>query len=359
MKNKDCKEGLKSIIVDLIKSEIFNHNHLESKLITLQNDRICVQLSNYGARVVSLWTADRKGVFEDLVLGCDTVADYFLDDYKYMGATIGRYANRISKAKFSIDNIEYKLAANENENILHGGLKGYHAVWWKVEEVSDTKCVMSYLSKDGEEGFPGDLRLSLTFEISDNGALDIICIADASKPTPLNISNHTYFNLSGNLSESILNHRLKINADSYLPVDDEMIPLGNPERVGGTAFDFRELKKIGQDIKSNHPQILRNKGYDHSLILDKPVHNGAPVYVEEPISGRCLSLYTNQVAVQLYTANEMDCIGKKRKRYKDYSAFCLESQYYPDSPNNSSYPSTLVIPGKRYIHSTKYLFGLC
>ncbi|MBL8231122.1 MAG: galactose mutarotase [Bryobacterales bacterium] len=330
------------------------------RLFTLNNKNgVRVAITNYGGIITSLHTPDRKGKPGDIVLGFDTL-DGYLKGHPYFGALVGRYANRIGKAQFSLAGKQYKLAANNGENHLHGGLKGFDkAVWTARESSSADRCSLelSYLSKDGEEGYPGNLSVKVVYTLSDSNELRIDYSARTDRDTVLNLTNHTYFNLAG--SGDILKHQLTLQANHYTPVDTGLIPTGELRSVAGTPFDFTKPVAIGSRIDQADQQLKLGKGYDHNFVL-----SGAPgplrVFgeVSDPASGRTLTLSTTQPGVQFYTGNFLDgSLEGKGRKYTFRSGFCLETQHFPDSPNRPSFPTVVLKPGSEYHSSTVWKFG--
>jgi aldose 1-epimerase len=316
------------------------------------------RIMTYGAILVSLKTPDRSGVLADVNLGFDTLEGY-LGTHPYFGAIIGRYGNRIAKARFTLDGAEYRLAVNNNENTLHGGLKGFDKVVWTAEPVrgaSGAGLKLTYLSRDGEEGYPGNLAVTVVYTLTDANALEIRYEATTDKPTVLNLTNHAYWNLKGEGKGDILGHVLRLEADRITAVDSpvNLIPTGEIAPVSGTPFDFTTPHPIGERI------AMVEGGYDHNFVLRSG--GGTPAlaaHVEEPESGRVMEVWTDQPAIQLYTGNFLDgsVVGKGGKAYKKHYAFCLETQHYPDSPNHPNFPSTVLRPGEVYRTVSEYRFS--
>ena len=332
----------------------------EADLYVLTNKNgIEVAITNYGGTVVSIKVPDRKGAFEDVVAGYDNVQDYTAGR-NHFGGTIGRYANRIGHAEFALNGVTYKLAKNNGENHLHGGIRGFDKVLWTADDISHPQLPvlhLRYLSRDGEEGYPGNLTVSLTFALTDKNELKIDYEATSDKDTVINLTNHSYFNLAG--SENILGHQLTLFASRFTPVDSGLIPTGELRRVGGTPFDFRKSTAIGSRISENDEQLKRGNGYDLNWVLDAE-GNGKPklgARVIEPQTGRVLEVWTTEPAIQFYTGNSLDGSSRgKGKTYEFRSAFCLETQHYPDSPNHANFPSTLLRRGAHYRSETIYKF---
>ena len=329
-------------------------------IFTLTNrNGIEARIMNYGGIVVSLKAPDRDGKLADVVLGFDSLAGYIDSPSPYFGALIGRYGNRIGHARFTLDGVEYKLAANNGENSLHGGTRGFNKVVWTPRELPDGGLELNYLSKDGEEGYPGNLKVTVTYRLTDLNELSIDYAATTDKDTVLNLTNHSYFNLKGAGEGDILGHAVMLNADRFTPVDAGLIPTGELRAVSGTPFDFRKATAIGARIDQNDEQLKLGKGYDHNWVLNK---NDAALSlaarVEEPSSGRVLEVHTTEPGVQFYTGNFLDGTikGKGGKVYARRSGFCLETQHFPDSPNKPKFPTTVLKPGQRFHSRTVYRF---
>lgn len=330
----------------------------EVSLFTLENRRnLTVKIITYGGIITSILTPDQKGKPDDIVLGFNSLEDY-LGKHPYFGALIGRYGNRIAKGKFSLNGKEYRLAVNDGENHLHGGLVGFDKVVWDAEELRDDAEVgvrLSYLSKDGEEGYPGNLHTTVTYLLNDQNELKIAYKAATDQPTVVNLTNHAYFNLAGAGSGDILDHEIMINAHRYTAITDDLIPTGELKPVQGSALDFTTVKRIGADINKV------KGGYDHNYVLDKAGNEltlAAKVF--EPKSGRILEVFTTEPGIQFYTGNFLDgtLTGKEGKPYGKYAGFCLETQHFPDSPNQPGFPGTLLNPGDLYQQVTIYKFSV-
>jgi aldose 1-epimerase len=332
-------------------------------VFTLTNAKgVEVKAITYGGIIQSLRVPDKAGRSADIVLGFDSLEGY-LKDHPFFGAIIGRYGNRIGKAQFTLNGQTYKLAANNGPNHLHGGTKGFDKVLWTGEAVQDTRgaaVAFSRTSPDGEEGYPGNLKLRVVYVLTDDNSLIVDYDATTDKATPVNLTQHSYFNLAGEGSGDILGHELMINADRYTPVDDTLIPTGELASVAGTPFDFRKPVAIGARINDNHPQLANGKGYDHNWVLNR---KGAGLQlaarVREPKSGRTLEVQTTEPGIQFYAGNFLDGTikGKGGHVYGHRSGFCLETQHYPDSPNQPKFPSTILQPGQTYKTSTVFKFG--
>jgi aldose 1-epimerase len=331
-------------------------------LYTLTNSHgMEAAITNYGGTVVSLKTPDRKGVMGDVILGFDSVEPY-LGTHPNFGTLIGRYGNRIGKAKFSIDGKEYTLAKNNGENSLHGGVQGFGKVVWTAKEVTrkdGPALELTYVSKDMEEGFPGTLTSTVVYTLTNDNELKLEYKATTDKPTVVNLTNHTYFNLAG--GGDILNHQLMIAADKFTPVDAGLIPTGELKPVDGTPFDFRKPTAIGARINAADEQIKVGGGYDHNWVLNggQTATPRMVVRVTEPTSGRWMEVSTTEPGVQFYTGNFLDGTikGKGGTVYAKRSGLCLETQHFPDSPNKPAFPTTLLKPGATYQTTTIYKFG--
>jgi aldose 1-epimerase len=329
------------------------------ELYVLTNGKMTVKIMTYGGIITELDVPDRDGKPGDVVLGFDTL-DGYLAGHPYFGAVIGRVANRIAKGRFTLDGREYSLAVNNGPNSLHGGLKGFDKVVWKGEDVSGpagAAVKLTYLSKDGEEGYPGNLSVSVTYTLTAEDELKIDYSANTDKATPVNLTNHSYFNLAGPAAGTILGHELMLAADRYTPADDTLIPTGDIKPVQGTPLDFTTPTTIGARID----QLEGDPGgYDHNYVLRGGL--GAPVLaarVREPRSGRVLEVFTTEPGLQLYSGNFLDGTleGKGGVLYRKHQGFCLETQHFPDSVNHAGFPSTILRPGSTYTQTTIYKFS--
>ncbi len=331
------------------------------ELYTLKNAKgMEADISTYGGVIVSLKVPDRAGALGDVVLGFDDFQGYLLPP-PYFGALIGRYGNRIGHARFTLDGVVYTLAKNDGDNSLHGGKRGFDKVLWHARPLNRQSLELTYLSKDGEEGYPGNLSVTVVYTVTDHNELKIDYTAKTDKDTVLNLTNHSYFNLAGQGQGDILAHQLTLNADRYTPVDKGLIPTGELRSVAGTPFDFRQPHAIGERIGSGDEQIKLGGGYDHNFILNRSSGGlSLAAKVTEPASGRIMEVFTTEPAIQFYTGNFLDGTihGKGGKVYGRRSALCLETQHYPDSPNHPSFPSTELRPGETYHTTTVYRFAV-
>jgi len=332
------------------------------QLYTLANIHgIQVQVMTYGATIIALKTPDRSGQVQNIVLGFDSLEPY-LAGVPYLGATVGRYANRIANARFTLNGRSYQLDKNDGPNTLHGGFQGFDKRVWKAEAGEDHRVArlrLNYVSAAGEGGFPGELTAHVTYELSDDDALMIEYQAVSTEATPVNLTNHAYFNLAADPQQTILDHRLMINADRFTPVDATLIPLGNLQAVAGTPFDFRKPKVIGSRIENDALQLRLGHGYDHNFALKKPRAGALTLaaVLSDPASGRSVEVRTTQPGLQFYTGNFLGgSSGGLEASFKRRSAVCLETQHFPDSPNQPSFPSAILQRGQTYSEITTWKF---
>jgi aldose 1-epimerase len=339
-------------------------NGTEVALYTLVNDRgMKAAITTYGGIVVSLHIPDREGKLEDVVLGFDTLEEY-VDHNPYFGCLVGRYGNRIAKARFTLEGVEYVLAQNDGQNHLHGGRQGFDKRVWMAQAVESAfgpSLVLRYTSPDGEEGYPGTLSIEVVYTLTGDNALRIDYTATTDKTTVVNLTNHSYFNLSAGAADDILGHEMQIHADRFTPVDDSLTPTGELRPVAGTPLDFRTSTPIGARIDADDEQLKFGGGYDHNWIVNGQAGNLRPAArVYEPISGRIMEVLTTEPAVQFYAGNMMppSMPGKGGRTYLRRGGLCLETQHYPDSPNHPSFPSTVLVPGEVYETTTVFSFSV-
>jgi len=332
--------------------------------VTLTNGAgMSAKIMTLGATLQSLTVPDKAGHKDDVVLGYDTAQEY-LTRPNFFGASVGRYANRIAKGKFSLDGKTYSLATNDGPNSLHGGTKGFDKRMWKIDSVAsgaDAKVVMSYVSADGEEGFPGELKVTATYSLNEQNELKLEYRATTSKPTVLNLTNHSYFNLSGNDARDVTGNMVTLHAARFTPVDSTLIPTGERAAVAGTPFDFRRPHRVGDRIRDAKDQQIRyGRGYDHNFIVDGAAGALRPAaVVSEPVSGRTMEISVTAPGIQFYTGNFMDgtFFGKSSRAYRQGDAICLEPGVFPDSPNHADFPTSRLNPGQNYLNTIVYKFS--
>lgn len=350
--------------VALLSAENFNTT-VDGKavaLYTLKNADLTMQVTNFGARVVSLWTPDRDGNYEDIVLGYNNI-DQYVDNpgERFLGAVVGPYANRIANGTYTIDGQVYTFPQNNNGQTLHGGLKGVDMVVWDVVTVTDSSILLSYLHPDGQDGMPGNLKIDMTYTLTADNEFKVEYEAVTDKATHVNMSHHSFFNLKGEGNGTINDHVLMIRASRTTPVDEVLIPYGTIVDVEGTPFDFREPKEIGRDLDVDDQQLRNGLGYDHNWVLDKQSCCGIELaaFVYEPSAGRYMEVYTDQPALQFYGGNFFDgtTCGKYGRPLNYRESIALETQKYPDSPNHDNFTDTLLRPGEKYEHVCIYRFG--
>jgi len=317
-----------------------------------------VALSDYGARIVCILVPDRNGNLVDVALGFDTIQKYYKADEQYHGVTAGRFANRIANGEFELNGKTYSLVQNNGINSLHGGPEGFHCRVWDRRVNYEAHAEFYYVSKDGEEGFPGNVSLVVSYTLTPENAIVVKYRAQTDADTVINLTNHTYFNLNGEGNGDILNHHLQINAAEYIAVDEHQIP-NAVIPVDGTAFDFRQFKTIAQDIREDDDQLTSAKGYDHCFVINTPISQ-ACASVFSPTSGIRMDVFTTEPGVQLYTGNWMtgNDIGKSGHKYLAYTGFCLETQHFPDSPNQPDFPTTVLKKGEVFNSETHFTFSL-
>lgn len=329
----------------------------EVYLYTLKNKNgVEIQITNYGGIVHSLLVPDKNGKFEDILLGFNDLDGYLSSENPYFNCLIGRFGNRLAKAHFALDGKEYHLAVNNGPNHLHGGIKGFDKVVWDAKEFNSEEGMaleLNYFSPDGEEGYPGNLKVKVIYILTDKNEFKIKYQAETDKATPVNLTHHAYFNFSSDKKQNILGHLIQLNASKYTQVDEDSIPIGVNSAVEGTPFDFRKMKSIGADIAG------AGLGYDHNYVLDgEGLRKVAEVV--EPESKRKMEVYTTSIGVQFYTGNYLNekILGKKANGYQKHDGFCLETQFFPDSPNQASFPSCILRPGQKFEEETIYQFSV-
>ena len=316
-------------------------------------------ITNYGGRLVSLLVKDKNDVLKDVILGYEKIDGYTKKGEPNFGALIGRYGNRIAKGKFTLNGKPYQLELNDGVNTLHGGVKGFSLRMWDTKAMTDSTLTLTYTSADGEGGYPGKLDVEVTYTLKNDNSVAIDYTATTNKPTIINLTNHAYFNLNGAGDSTILNNWIQIKADKFNPIDSTLIPTGI-QPVKGTPFDFTTSKLIGQDINSKNDQLKNGKGYDHNWVLNKHTLNDVVATVKSSVTGITMDIYTEEPGLQFYTGNFLTGEtkdGKGNVAYKRRSALCLETQHFPDSPNEPSFPSTTLNPGKTYHTVTVYKFS--
>ncbi len=344
----------------LIDAKRFERNidGYEVRLYTLRNELgFTAQITNFGARLVSLFAPDREGNFEDVVLGYDHLDAYLNDSYR-MGATIGRYANRIANARFSLYGTEYRLTANDGPHHLHGG-QGLQSKFWFVNEFTDNEIEMHCSSFDKDDGYPGRISVTMIYRLREDNALHILFTAVTDKPTILNLTNHSYFNLNGSGKGNILKHRLQLNAHYFTPVDETLIPTGEVISVDQTPFDFRKPAPIGERLSAQHEQLRKAGGFDHNFVVVNGQRRVKFVgMVEAPETGRKMEVFGSQPGVQFYSGNHLKNVtGKFGRIYNRHDGFCLETQHFPDSPHHPHFPLSVLMPDQVYRHEIIYKFS--
>jgi aldose 1-epimerase len=343
--------------IELTKTHFGKADGAEVYSYKLKNkNNVEVRIINYGGIITHIITPDKEDKPGDVVLGFDNL-DQYLQSHPYLGVIVGRFANRISKGKFNLDGKEYKLAVNNGPNHLHGGIKGFDKVVWNAEEIREENKVgvkLSYLSKDMEEGYPGNLNVTVIYALNNENELSIKYEATTDKKTVVNLTNHSYFNLAAGKAKDALDHILTIKADQYTPVDETSIPLGKNSSVKGTPFDFTTPHSIGERIEKT------DGGYDHNFVFNQSGKVELVASVEDPLTGRLLDVFTDQPGTQFYSGNYLDgsLTGKGNIKYVKRYGFCLETQHFPDSPNQSGFPSTVLNPGQKFSSETIYKFSV-
>ena len=332
------------------------------KLFWIENDSIAAAFTNYGGRLVGLWVPDQEGELTDVVVGMGTVEAFTESSERYFGATIGRVGNRIAKGKFVLNGTTYNIPTNNNGNTLHGGVKGFQDVVWDAEKTNDSTLIFTYTSPHMDQGFPGELDVQVTYTVTGDQEVLMEYEATSDRPTPVNLTNHAFFNLNGEGSGTILNHDLQIFAEKFTPVDEGLIPTGEIKEVEGTPFDFTEAHTIGERIENENEQLGFGKGYDHNFVLDKesPSSMTKAATVIGDKSGIRMDVYTQEPGLQFYSGNFMEGNNVFKSGAKDNfrTAFALETQHFPDAPNQSSFPDIILEPGEKYRSVSKYAFSV-
>ncbi len=332
----------------------------QTNLLAIANEGIIVYLTNYGARVVSIFVEDNDGNVFDVVVGPGNIAGFIKEHGFYYGATVGRYANRIAKGKFTLNNTTYNLDINNGNNHLHGGNIGLQCKVWQTEKLSDHKLLFSYTAKDGEDGYPGNVTYKVTYEVTEKQTIEISYEAISDADTVINVTNHAFFNLNGYDAGSVENHKLQIFADATTEVDAELIPTGKFNKVANTPFDFNTAKPIGRDINDDDIQLKYGNGYDHNFVVNRKDDTSCSLVAiaEGDLTGITLHVYTTEPGLQLYTGNYMS--GKNFIKHNSVdnfrAAFCLETQHFPDSPNHPHFPTTVLKKGELFLSKTIYAF---
>lgn len=357
------KTDMTELIKEKIDSAAFDSTVKGKKtgLYWLENENIIVAMTNYGARIVGLWVPDKAGEWTDVVTGMGSISAYVNSGEPYYGATIGRVGNRIAGGRFSLDGKTYQIPTNNGENALHGGEEGFESKVWEVEQPDETTLVFQYDSPDGEEGFPGNLRTVVTYSVTESGGLRIEYDAETDQPTVVNLTNHAFFNLNGEGSGDVLNHMVTFYANKYTPVDEALIPTGDLQEVTGSPFDFTSPETIGARIGADDEQLKNGGGYDHNFVLadfkSNELNHAATVVGDR--SGISMEVYTEEPGMQFYTGNFMQGKSTFKSGAKDdyRTAFCIETQHFPDSPNQPDFPSIRLNPGEKYHTVTVYVFS--
>jgi aldose 1-epimerase len=333
----------------------------KTDLYTLKNEGgIEVKMTNYGARIVSIIMPDKNGKLDDIVLGFNNIDDYIEKDNMYLGPIVGRFANRIANGRFTLNDSTYQLEQNEGTTCLHGGVKGFDKVLWNAVQEGN-KITMTYTSPDGEQGFPGEVKVKQVFTLTPDNEIVMEFSAETNKPTVINLTNHTYMNLKGEGNGDILEHKVEINADRFTPVDSLWIPTGEIAPVEGTPFDFRTPTAVGARVNDDDIQLKNGRGYDHNWVLVKDsTELSFASRVTEETTGRMVEVYTKEPGIQFYCGNFMDgkVTGKSGKTYVHRGALIFEPQHFPDSPNHDNFPNTILNPGEKYYHKSVYKFSV-
>ena len=358
-----CEKPKQNYVPVLKEAFKVTHDGKQVDLFTLKNTKgMVVQITNYGGKIVSIIVPDRDGNMGDVCLGYESANEY-INGTASLGATMGRFANRIANAQFTLNDSTYQLAKNNGEHTIHGGKNGFRFQVWDAKQLDEQNLELSYTAKDGEEGFPGTMTLKVLFTVTEDNELKLTYHATTDKPTVLNVTNHAFFNLEGEGNGDILDHELLVNADAFTPVDATAIPTGEIRNVKGTPLDFTEMKRVGDRIDADYDQLKHVGGYDHNFVLNKKENELAlAALLYEPVSGRVMEVKTTEPGLQVYTANSLTGkgtdIGKGGKAYGSRSSICLETQHFPDSPNHPNFPSTVINPGEDFVSTTIYKFSV-
>ncbi|MWB94150.1 galactose-1-epimerase [Flavobacterium sp. GA093] len=362
------KEAVSEISKDSVQTYLETKNFdtiIDGKKVNLywiQNKGIKAAFTNYGGRLVGLWVADKNGKETDVVVGMNSAKGFKTSTEPYFGATIGRVGNRIAKGQFSLEGKEYQIPINNGKNALHGGVKGFQDVVWDANKTNDNTLVLTYTSPDGEQGFPGNLKVKVTYTLTDNQTVKMEYEATTDKTTVVNLTNHAFFNLNGEGSGSILNHQLQLYADQFTPVDEGLIPSGELKAVKNTPFDFTSKHTIGERIEANDQQLKFGKGYDHNYVLSGPKKDGMThaATISGDLSGITLDIYTQEPGVQFYSGNFMQGknVFKSGARDDFRTAFALETQHFPDAPNQPKFASIILKKGQKYHTVSLYQFSV-
>ena len=357
------KEQKRDVVLFDVKDFTAEVDGRQTSLYTLKAGDLVMQVTDFGGRVVSLWVPDKDGKHDDVVLGYNNIDSYINNKgERFLGAVVGPYANRIAAGTYTIGEETYHFPQNNHGQTLHGGDRGLDMVVWDVEDVNDSTLVLSYVHADGQEGMPGNLKVVMTYALTSDNEFKVDYVAQTDKPTHVNISHHSFFNLKGEGNGTINDHILYINGSKTTPVDEVLIPTGEIVDVTGTPFDFRQPKEIGRDLEAEDVQLTNGAGYDHNWVLDRVTEDGMELAasVHEPASGRFMEVYTDQPAIQFYGGNFFDGTtdGKYGKALRYRESIALETQKYPDTPNHENFPTTLLNPGETYTHSCVYKFSV-
>ena len=357
------KEQKQDVVLFDVKDFTAEVDGRQTSLYTLKAGDLVMQVTDFGGRVVSLWVPDKDGKHDDVVLGYNNIDSYINNKgERFLGAVVGPYANRIAAGTYTIGEETYHFPQNNHGQTLHGGDRGLDMVVWDVEDVNDSTLVLSYVHADGQEGMPGNLKVVMTYALTSDNEFKVDYVAQTDKPTHVNISHHSFFNLKGEGNGTINDHILYINGSKTTPVDEVLIPTGEIVDVTGTPFDFRQPKEIGRDLEAEDVQLTNGAGYDHNWVLDRVTEDGMELAasVHEPASGRFMEVYTDQPAIQFYGGNFFDGTtdGKYGKALRYRESIALETQKYPDTPNHENFPTTLLNPGETYTHSCVYKFSV-